>query len=465
MNPFDAVKAPLESEPPTPPKKPAEIVVMPEKYYGVALKMDARESDDGKTGPAMPTPPPPPKPKVVVVSASPDERKSPWSFVALGLACVLLIIGGFVFYNRKTLFQKPVPIVVAPTSTQPVVKNPPTPPADLRVSAPTGTQSVQLLWQDTSNNETGFRVERAGSDGVFSVVTNVPTNSGSFLDVSVQPGQTYRYRITAQNEAGVSTPTSDGIVIVPVKELVLPTLPPGGLDSDSDGLSDSEELVFSTDARNPDSDGDGFLDGNEVFHFYNPAQKAPLKLTDTTLVTPFKGSLGWSMWIPSTWSSSLSIADGQKAKIMTGQGEQFDIEVIALSVSSTAKEWYLAQHPTTTASMLREWTTKQGLQGLLSPDRMTALFQWGNNVFVMKYQQGTKPFINYRTIYEMMLNSITLEGAPTITVTPGDSVLDGPGDVVGIVEKPVATPTSTATATTPLVPLPTTSTTNTSTTP
>lgn len=38
-------------------------------------------------------------------------------------------------------------------------------------------------------------------------------------------------------------------------------------DSDGDGLTDSEESGFNTDANNADTDGDGFNDGNEVTLF------------------------------------------------------------------------------------------------------------------------------------------------------------------------------------------------------
>ncbi|MEK6545503.1 MAG: hypothetical protein AABZ28_03110, partial [Nitrospinota bacterium] len=44
-----------------------------------------------------------------------------------------------------------------------------------------------------------------------------------------------------------------------------------GKDADSDGLTDVEEnLIYQTNPNLPDSDADGFLDGNEVFHRYNP---------------------------------------------------------------------------------------------------------------------------------------------------------------------------------------------------
>jgi len=41
-------------------------------------------------------------------------------------------------------------------------------------------------------------------------------------------------------------------------------------DYDKDGLSDRMELNFHTDLTNPDTDGDGYLDGEEVDNGYNP---------------------------------------------------------------------------------------------------------------------------------------------------------------------------------------------------
>ncbi len=47
------------------------------------------------------------------------------------------------------------------------------------------------------------------------------------------------------------------------------------IDSDNDGLRDWEEELFKTDPRNPDTDGDGYLDGEEVNSGHNPLVKAP----------------------------------------------------------------------------------------------------------------------------------------------------------------------------------------------
>jgi hypothetical protein len=52
---------------------------------------------------------------------------------------------------------------------------------------------------------------------------------------------------------------------------------PNLADTDADGLNDRDEIyIYQTDALNPDTDGDTYLDGEEVQNGYNP--KGPGKL-------------------------------------------------------------------------------------------------------------------------------------------------------------------------------------------
>lgn len=61
---------------------------------------------------------------------------------------------------------------------------------------------------------------------------------------------------------------------------VVTTTPFINLDSDSDGLSDQEEGRWRTDKNNPDTDGDGYLDGAEVKANYNPKGPGKLPIPD-----------------------------------------------------------------------------------------------------------------------------------------------------------------------------------------
>ena len=48
------------------------------------------------------------------------------------------------------------------------------------------------------------------------------------------------------------------------------TLAAPAADEDKDGLSDQLELKLETDQNNPDTDGDGYKDGEEIANGYNP---------------------------------------------------------------------------------------------------------------------------------------------------------------------------------------------------
>lgn len=50
------------------------------------------------------------------------------------------------------------------------------------------------------------------------------------------------------------------------------------LDLDNDGLTDMQESAYGTDLANPDTDGDGYKDGDEVESGFNPAGEGKLEI-------------------------------------------------------------------------------------------------------------------------------------------------------------------------------------------
>ena len=71
----------------------------------------------------------------------------------------------------------------------------------------------------------------------------------------LESGQIYYFAVTASIE-GYESPFSDEIYYY---------VPQSTIDSDSDGLTDDEEITYyGTDPNNADTDGDGITDGNEV---------------------------------------------------------------------------------------------------------------------------------------------------------------------------------------------------------
>lgn len=75
---------------------------------------------------------------------------------------------------------------------------------------------------------------------------------------------------------------TDGDGLTDTQEGALGTNP-NKVDTDEDGLNDREEVqVYLTDPLNPDTDGDSYSDGDEVKNLYNP--KGPGRLGDIPVV-------------------------------------------------------------------------------------------------------------------------------------------------------------------------------------
>lgn len=126
------------------------------------------------------------------------------------------VYGGDTFYYRVTAYNAtgdsvptnvasifiPAPLVAAPLA-----------PGNLVANIISTTQ-VDLTWTDSSNNETGFQIDRANDSGFTSgVVTfNIAANVTTFSDTTVTAGSNYFYRVKAYNAVGVSAETS--VVIV-----------------------------------------------------------------------------------------------------------------------------------------------------------------------------------------------------------------------------------------------------------
>jgi outer membrane protein assembly factor BamB len=78
----------------------------------------------------------------------------------------------------------------------------PAAPTALALKASRATLTLQ--WQDQSNNETAFEVERATGDGSFQRIATLPADTRSHVDGGLDRRQTYSYRVRAVNAVGAS---------------------------------------------------------------------------------------------------------------------------------------------------------------------------------------------------------------------------------------------------------------------
>jgi len=118
---------------------------------------------------------------------------------------------------------------------------PPTAPTGLAASA-TSSTSVDLTWTDTSNNETGFSIERATGAGSFAEIATTGADATGFTDNTVAAGTAYSYRVLATNTAGPSGPSNTAGVVTPLP--VVPPAAPSGLVGSASSAT-SVQLVWT----------------------------------------------------------------------------------------------------------------------------------------------------------------------------------------------------------------------------
>ncbi|MEO0625337.1 MAG: LamG-like jellyroll fold domain-containing protein [Bacteroidota bacterium] len=81
--------------------------------------------------------------------------------------------------------------------------DPPADPANLDATLIDGIYA-DLSWEDLSDNEGSFQIERQTDGGPWETLISRPANTTSYLDQMTFPDETYRYRIRAANAAGAS---------------------------------------------------------------------------------------------------------------------------------------------------------------------------------------------------------------------------------------------------------------------
>lgn len=80
---------------------------------------------------------------------------------------------------------------------------PPSSPNGLQVLTTTADQAY-LNWSDTSANETGFKIERAGPGGSLALIATVGPDAQQYFDSGLLPATPYQYRVRATNSGGPS---------------------------------------------------------------------------------------------------------------------------------------------------------------------------------------------------------------------------------------------------------------------
>lgn len=194
-------------------------------------------------------------------------------------------------------------------------------------------------------------------------------------------------------------------VIFPAKTFALTA------DSDNDGLTDIEEVLYGTDPEKPDSDNDGYIDGLEVVNLYNPLGFKPVRLIDSGRVNSYVNStFGYSAYYPNLWTAQSLDATNEQVLFSSGAGDYIEIIKVNNPLKLTLTDWYKGQSPGAQISELKSITTKDKVEGILSPDGLTAYLPFGNTIYTITYNIGLKDQVSFMQTFNMMVQSFRYPG-------------------------------------------------------
>lgn len=264
----------------------------------------------------------------------------------------------------------------------------------------------------------GFLLTRSLKAPAPAVKTNTRVNLNENINTNINANINGNINVNANLNENVNANVNQAVS--PVLKLS------STIDTDGDGLTDKEEEVLSTEPQKPDTDEDGYIDGLEVFNLYNPRGFAPVRIEDSGLVNRYKNSTyGYSILYPVKWLAR-ALDEQNKEVIFTSDTGEF-IEIIASDNPERLPlfEWYRTQAPDIDINQIETVANKSGdLTGIKSPDGLTVYFARDNLIYIINYNIGTKTELNFKSIFEMMYRSFTLEAGANILSGPGSETTE-----------------------------------------
>lgn len=193
-----------------------------------------------------------------------------------------------------------------------------------------------------------------------------------------------------------------------------PVMLPLSNDSDSDAVTDVEEGLWGLDPLKPDTDADGYLDGQELLLLFNPAAGGGARIESSVSIrTYLNPQLQYTMLVPATWENRLLDPTSATQVLFVAATGEF-VSVIAqqnLEGYSSARSWYISQYSIADPARLADITTGT-LRGILSPDGLAAYFLDQGYLYTISYNPGIRTSVNFQTTFRMMVQSFRTYVAP-----------------------------------------------------
>jgi hypothetical protein len=221
------------------------------------------------------------------------------------------------------------------------------------------------------------------------------TNTSTSTNVNVNTNTTSTNEVTNENTTSTTTNTNTATS-------TNTNIPIITVDTDQDGLTDLEEQTYQTDAKNTDSDKDGYKDGDEIKNLYNPLASIQ-KLIDSGLVIRYNNDLfRYEIFSPKAWLVKAIDDSRQKIELIpdNSTAELVRIEVQPNTTKKSLTDWQKSIY----GSELMENFKLGNKSALRSSDKKKVLVVTDDYAYTITYEVSGGG-ANFETTFAMMLAS------------------------------------------------------------
>jgi hypothetical protein len=216
----------------------------------------------------------------------------------------------------------------------------------------------------------------------------------------------------ATTTPAVATTTAPVATTTPIAVSKTPVF----MDSDSDGLSNLEEIAFGTDSNKVDTDGDTYSDKTEVDNLFNPLGAGAIS-ADPNVSQYNNSKEGYSVFYPKSFKIQDALNNGSAIVFSAPSSTIYSIQISVQP--NTAKQDILAYFNQKFADSPAKSTdviSKNGFSGIFSADKNEyyATDDAKNNIYVISYDSAaSKTDLTYHEVFLMIVHS--LKGAVPVS--------------------------------------------------
>jgi hypothetical protein len=382
---FDSTPANLPIEPVNPPQAPSQpppAAYQPQKAINTPgvkepedIFAEIKEPELGQASTSAPQ---------SYASSAPTIKGFPWR-VVLGIGIPLVVLGlGLGIWYVYGSYQKAnntvtppvakenqpnIPVTNAPDNT-PGIQNPVTPPDEEKMAA---QQAAMTLLQMQA--EKGYSGDASTTD-----IAALAATATAAVGTPVAP-------------PNVPLPTS----VTETETVSVPLVP--GLDSDGDGLINTEEVLLGSDPNLIDTNGNKYPDRTEIINGYDPVKAGGKLSSSSYLKAELIGTL--EVLIPKTWERKPG--PGGTVQILTGTPAVMTAEIRPFATDKTLLDMVIQDNPGTTSQDYAADKTKSGLDVVYSQDGMSAWVLAGNSVYLFRYNTNGATSKDFESIFKLIL--------------------------------------------------------------